>query len=128
MIAKHGTAYHVEKLVSKYRRVVRLNDAEAVRTVYDNRQLSCYYDHDGSLVIKGRFPAEQGALIVKALEMAMEKQFAEKADVGASHEHRVEELVGAASAATDRDHGAPLHDDPHIEDGPHVPADQVPLG
>ncbi len=77
MIAKHGTAYHVEKLVSKYRRVVRLNDADAVRTLYDNRQLSCYYDHDGSLVIKGRFPAEQGALIVKALEMAMEKSFAD---------------------------------------------------
>ena len=56
----------------------------AARTAYDNRQLSCYYDHDGSLVIKGRFPAEQGALIVKALEMAMEKQFAEKADVGDS--------------------------------------------
>jgi len=56
----------------------------AARTAYDNRQLSCYYDHDGSLVIKGRFPAEQGALIVKALEMAMEKDFADKASVGAA--------------------------------------------
>jgi len=86
MIAKHGTAYHVEKLVSKYRRVVRLNDADAVRTLYDNRQLSCYYDHDGSLVIKGRFSAEQGALIVNALEMAMEKSFA---DVSAETSRRI---------------------------------------
>jgi len=31
-IAKHGTAYHVEKLVQKYRRVKRLQDAEAVRS------------------------------------------------------------------------------------------------
>ena len=35
-----------------------------------------YYDHDGSLVIKARLPAEQGALIVKALEMAMDADFA----------------------------------------------------
>ena len=75
MIAKHGTAYHVEKLVSKYRRAVRLQDAEAACTAYDNRQLDYHYDCDGCLVIKGRFPAEQGALIVKALEMAMEKDF-----------------------------------------------------
>ena len=87
-IAKHGTAYHVEKLVSKYRRVERLRDAEAACTAYDNRQLNYHYDCDGCLVIKGRFPAEQGALIVKALEMAMEKDF----------------VVGAASAATDRAH------------------------
>jgi hypothetical protein len=73
-IAKHGTAYHVEKLVSKYRRVVRLNDAKAACTAHDNRQLSYHYDADDCLVIKGRFPAEQGALIVKALQMAMEKQ------------------------------------------------------
>ena len=79
-IAKHGTAYHVEKLVSKYRRAVRLQDAEAACTAYDNRQLDYHYDCDGCLVIKGRFPAEQGALIVKALEMAMEKDF-----VGAPH-------------------------------------------
>ena len=75
MIAKHGTAYHVEKLVSKYRRVVRLRDAEAASMAHDNRQLDYHYDSDGCLVIKGRFPAEQGALIVKALEMAMEKQY-----------------------------------------------------
>lgn len=75
MIAKHGTAYHVEKLVSKFRRVARLNDAGATKAQHDNRKLHCYYDPDGCLVINGRFPAEQGALIVKALEMAMESQF-----------------------------------------------------
>jgi hypothetical protein len=152
MIAKHGTAYHVEKLVSKYRRVVRLNDAEAARTAYDNRQLSYYYDHDGSLVIKGRFPAEQGALIVKALEMAMDKNFADvpaetsdsaepepiatrRADAlaevaetymnsepvpnaTADRYQVVVHVVGERRAAT-----ALPQDDPHIEDGPHVPAE-----
>ncbi len=84
MIAKHGTAHHVEKLVSKYRSAKRVQDAAVAEEQYRDRELSHYYDHDGCLVIKARLPAEQGALIVKALEMAMEKQF-----------------VGAASAAND---------------------------
>ncbi len=79
MIAKHGTAHHVEKLVSKYRMVKRLQNAEVAEEQYRDRELSHYYDHDGCLVIKARMPAEQGALIVKALEMAMDK------NVGGGH-------------------------------------------
>lgn len=75
MIAKHGTAHHVEKLVSKYRSAKRVQDAAVADEQYRDRELSHYYDHDGCLVIKARMPAEQGALIVKALEMAMEKDF-----------------------------------------------------
>ena len=88
MIAKHGTAHHVEKLVSKYRSAKRVQDAAVAEGQYRDRELNHYYDHDGCLVIKARLPAEQGALVVKALEMAMEKQF-----VGANQN------VGAASAA-----------------------------
>ena len=76
MIAKHGTAHHVEKLVSKYRTAKRVPDASSANEQYRGREVSHYYDHDGCLVIKARFPAEQGALIVKALEMAMDKDFA----------------------------------------------------
>jgi HNH endonuclease len=75
MIAEHGTAHHVEKLVSKYRTAKRLQDVDIVRAQYNNREMTHYYDHDGCLVIKARLPAEQGALIVKALEMAMDAQF-----------------------------------------------------
>ena len=91
MIAKHGTAHHVEKLVRLYRRAECLQDTEAAKERHDNRQISYHYDHDGCLVIKGRFPAEQGALIVKALEMAMERQ----------HAQGDPSTVGAASAAKD---------------------------
>ena len=84
MIAKHGTAHHVEKLVSKYRTAKRVQDAAAADEQFRDRELSHYYDHDGCLVIKARLPAEQGALIVKALEMAMDNDF-----------------VGAASASKD---------------------------
>jgi hypothetical protein len=152
-IAKHGTAHHVEKLVSRYRRVERLRDAEAACTAYDNRQLDYHYDSDGCLVIKGRFPAEQGALIVKALEMAMEKQYAEAASAttdvsaGTSEEsepepistRRADALAELAetymnsepvpNATADR-YQVVVHvaaetspQFPHIEDGPHVSAE-----
>ena len=80
MIAEHGTAHHVEKLVSKYRTAKRLQDPEIANEQYNNREVTHYYDHDGCLVIKARLPAEQGALIVKALEMAIDASF-----VGAPH-------------------------------------------
>jgi len=74
-IATYGTAHHVEKLVSMFRRSVRLHDTEAARAVYENRELLVTYDEYGALIIKGRFPAEQGALILNALNRAMEQDF-----------------------------------------------------
>ncbi len=70
-VAKHGTAHHVEKLVSLYRGCVRRQDLENANLQHMNRSVSIRYDYDGSLLISGRFPPEQGALIVKALEMAV---------------------------------------------------------
>ena len=75
MIAEHGTAHHVEKLVSKYRTAKRLQDVEIANEQYNHREVTHFYDHDGCLVIKARLPAEQGTLIVKALEMAMDAAF-----------------------------------------------------
>ncbi len=109
MIAKHGTAHHVEKLVSKYRTAKRVQDASAANEQYRDRELSHYYDHDGCLVIKARLPAEQGALIVKALEMAMDKDFTAEEFVGAAssrdragtalpQEHRGSQPIGARRA------------------------------
>jgi len=143
MIAKHGTAHHVEKLVRSYRRAERLQDTEAANEGHDNRQLSYHYDEDGCLVIKGRLPAEQGALIVKALEMAMEKQYAGKAesDVDPIATRRADALAEVAetymssepvpNSTADRYqvvvHVAATNDvsteTPHIENGPHVSAE-----
>ena len=73
MIARHGTAFHVEKLVSQYRRCKRLQDTDNAKKQHEQRGLRCYYDDDGSMIIKGRVPAEQGALIMKALELALDR-------------------------------------------------------
>jgi len=71
-IARHGTAHHVETLVSGYRRAVRLNDDDVAEKQYEKRSLNYRWDEDGSLVIKGRFPGEVGAMLLKALESAVD--------------------------------------------------------
>lgn len=75
MIGIHGTAHHVERLVSKTRKAERLQEEETAEAIYENRSLSFRYDESGAMIISGRFSAEQGALIAKALEMAMDQAF-----------------------------------------------------
>ena len=75
MVATHGTAHHVERLVAQYRRAKMLQDTEFAMDLHEKREVTYYYDHDGRLVMKARIPADQGELIVKALEMAMEEDF-----------------------------------------------------
>ena len=68
IIARHGTACHVETLV-------RCRSAACQRDCRGDKRHSC--NEGDCLVLKGRLPPEQGALIVKALEMAMDKDFAD---------------------------------------------------
>jgi len=72
MIARHGTAHHVEKLVSQYRRCVRLQDTINANEQHKARELSYHYDENGSLVIIAKLSAEQAAVIMKALDRAMD--------------------------------------------------------
>jgi hypothetical protein len=142
MIATHGTAHHVEKLVSKFRTAERLQDVELANEQHRDRELSHYYDHDGCLVIKARMPAEQGALIVKALEMAMEEQFAEpetegdpiaarRADALAEIAETFMNNSESAGSTADRyqvvvhvyPKGTRTAETSSIEDGPHVTAE-----
>jgi hypothetical protein len=81
-IARHGTAYHVETLVRKYRRVQMQRDVDTANAIHVTREMTYYWDDDGALVFHGRLPAEQGALILKALEMQMERQFQESRPSG----------------------------------------------
>jgi len=157
MIATHGTAHHVEKLVSKYRTAKRLQDAEVANTQHRDREVTHFYDHDGCLVIKARLPAAQGALIVKALEMAMDEDF-RATDVTAETSgqesperepiaaRRADALAGIAetymnnkesSGSTADRYQVVVHVSteeawsgwsPHLEDGPGVTADYVPSG
>ena len=65
MIATHGTASHVERLVRQYRWVKRIEALDQANMRHQMRELSWYYDDDDCVVLRGRFPPEQGAAIIK---------------------------------------------------------------
>ncbi|MBK8992965.1 MAG: DUF222 domain-containing protein [Gammaproteobacteria bacterium] len=78
MIARHGTAAHVEKLVGTYRRIERLHEAARANRHHAQRALHWRYDDDGSMLITVRLPAEQGALVLKAITAAADFARAER--------------------------------------------------
>ena len=82
-IAFHGTTWHVEQAVSAWRREQRLDALKRDNHRHDLRELSCYFDTDGCLVLKGRFTPEQGAVIRQALEATMDQLREEHKNVSA---------------------------------------------
>ena len=104
-IALHGTASHVEDVVRGYRRA--LDAAELTREAVQQRDQNLWWhtEPDGSLVIRGRLPAEVGALFVRALEAAVDslpipaakdvsaETFSEAEDLHRSRKRRVEALA-----------------------------------
>jgi len=82
-IARYGTASHVERVVRNYRKVKRFEALERDNDRHATRELNWYSDDDGCVVFKGRFAPEQGTLIIKALEAAMDAMYAENKDVSA---------------------------------------------
>jgi hypothetical protein len=71
-IAEHGTAAHVEKLVRAYRRCQEAEELSRDQLQQQRRRVSCRYDDDGSLILTCHLPAEAGALVLKALDIAVE--------------------------------------------------------
>jgi hypothetical protein len=72
-LALGGTASQLELLVRAYRRCKRVDENARAGRQHDRRRLSCWYDDDGSLVIEAWLPSEQGALVMKAIEAAMDQ-------------------------------------------------------
>jgi hypothetical protein len=70
-VALNGTASHVERLVRKFWRVERLEDAADAMTRNRARYLDFGYDDDGSVTIRGRLTPEVGMLVKRAIEIAM---------------------------------------------------------
>jgi Domain of unknown function (DUF222)/HNH endonuclease len=72
MIALHGTAYHVERLVSGYRRAQQAEELSREARQHINRSVSYWFAEDGSLILKATLPALQGAALIKALDAAID--------------------------------------------------------
>jgi len=69
-IALHGTAHHVERVVRYFRRAQEAEELSREAQQQASRSVSYMWDDDGSLVLKARLPAEIGALVIKALDVA----------------------------------------------------------
>jgi hypothetical protein len=82
-IALHGTASHVEKLVRGYRRAKEAEELSREAQQQATRQVRYYHDQDGSLILKARLPAEIGALVIKALDAAVNDPAANEVPVSA---------------------------------------------
>jgi hypothetical protein len=126
----HEIAHHVEKLVSKFSRCKRLQELDNANKQHANRELHCTFDDDGSVIIRGRLPAEQGALIMKALELAMDRA---GTSVGAciARDSMINDVtaetldsVQAGCATVARNAGSfYAAADSYLDDGPHVTAE-----
>ena len=85
-LARHATASQLERVVRGYRGVVA-----AERTAAGGRPerwLALDHADDGSLLLRGRLPAEEGALVMAALEAA--QQWLARQDVPAGTRDEVE--------------------------------------
>ncbi len=75
-LARYATAAQLERMLRAFRRVSR---AEA-QAAYENRYLTHYWDEDGSLCLRARLPAEEGALVLEALHESRDALFRERED------------------------------------------------
>jgi hypothetical protein len=72
MLARYGTAHHVEKMVRCYRRAKDAEELSREHRQQLERAVTYSFDDDGSLILKARLPAEAGAIVLKALNLAMQ--------------------------------------------------------
>lgn len=73
-LATHATAAQLDVLVRTYQRVSRAQADEA----HAWRHFAWHWEDDGSLSFSGRLPADEGALLLAALEQARERVYAER--------------------------------------------------
>ncbi len=125
MLGRHGTGEQLEKIVAGYRGLLAAS-TDGANAAHARRHLYWEYDHDGSLLIQARIPAEDGALVLAALEHADRAAQAERdtdADCdeqGCSAEHpqdslpsrRADALVSLARAQLNSDHSSDCGSDP----------------
>ena len=72
-LALHATASQVERLVRAWRQADRDAQPDAEQLMLASRALSMRVDDDGMVVLRGRLPAEVGAVLMRAVEAALEQ-------------------------------------------------------
>lgn len=68
-VARYATAAQLERTLRAYHGVVE-RELSPADQAHGERYLVCEHDDDGSLLLRGRLPAEEGALVLAALDAA----------------------------------------------------------
>jgi Domain of unknown function (DUF222)/HNH endonuclease len=76
-IAIYGTAEHVETTVRHFRRGLQMEELSREARQHKNRYVSYQWDQDGSFILRACLPAEVGAQVLKALDIASEDMYGE---------------------------------------------------
>jgi hypothetical protein len=79
-LARAGTASQVERIVQGWRRVDRQAEADEAARRHRSRSLTVSHDDDGMVIIRGRLEPEAGALLLRALEAALEGEYQKAQD------------------------------------------------
>jgi hypothetical protein len=71
-VARHGTAHHVETMASKWRAGERAEALREANARHAARSLTWHHDENGCLIIHAVLPPEEGAVVLEALQAAMD--------------------------------------------------------
>ena len=125
-VALCATAAQVERLVRAWRRVDRDAQPDAEQVLLASRALSMQVDEDGMVVLRGRLPPEVGALLLRAVEAALEQVPASaEGDEPTTAQRRADALglVAESALAGGLDPGNPAD---RFQVTVHVQADALP--
>ncbi|MDE2976670.1 MAG: DUF222 domain-containing protein [Acidobacteriota bacterium] len=76
-LGKSGTAAHIERVVTSWRRIDRSVEAADDELRDASSHVTSHIDENGMFVIRGRLAPEAGEVVMKALKAASEKLYAE---------------------------------------------------
>lgn len=88
-LAREATAAQLERILSGYRRAL---DPESAASAANRRHVATRWEEDGSLSIRANLPPEEGALLLKALDIARESVWKSRRAA------EIEDANGSASA------------------------------
>ena len=77
-LARGCTIAQLERTVRSWKRVSRMEEADIDRERHERRSFSVFADDEGMYVVKGRLPAEVGALLMRAIEAASDALYREQ--------------------------------------------------
>ncbi len=90
-LARHATGAQIERLVRGYSGALAATVDQAQRA-HERRYLRWSWDEDGSLLLQGRIPADEGALLIAALDEAEKR---DRVEQGGKRGDSVAERAGA---------------------------------